>query len=64
MENLQQKSLSHEEVMNQMQKAFDEFHAAISRLQKEQQDVISAIQKRIDQKKIEDIHTLLQQSQQ
>lgn len=53
---------SQKETLAKMEQAFAEFHTAILQLQKEQHDVIAEIQKRIDQKKIQDIHSLLQQS--
>lgn len=47
------------EIMERMNTAFHEFHAAIQELQHKQEDVISHIRKQIEQRKIDEIHTLL-----
>ena len=46
--------------LDQMVKAFDEFHATVIQLKKQQQDVVKHIHTQIDQKKIDQIHTILQ----
>jgi hypothetical protein len=51
-----------EETLRKMQESFNEFHRAILELKRQQHDVISQIRKRIDQKKIQDIHSLLSET--
>ncbi len=48
--------------LEQMTNAFNEFHAQITQLKKQQQDVISHIRSRIDQKKIDEIKNTLSQT--
>lgn len=46
--------------LDQMVNAFEEFHAIVVQLKKEQKDVENHIRTKIDQKKIDQIHSLLQ----
>lgn len=63
MNQLHDQSDVNAETLKKMERAFDEFHSAIMQLKKEQRDIIAEINKRIDQKKVQDIHSLLHQSQ-
>lgn len=47
--------------LKQMVEAFDEFHATVVELKKQQQDVAKHIRSQIDQKKIDQIHSLLKE---
>jgi vacuolar-type H+-ATPase subunit E/Vma4 len=49
-----------QEQMQEMMKAFDEFHATVVALKKQQQTVAKHIRLQIDQKKIDQIHGFLQ----
>jgi len=49
------------EQLEHMVQAFDEFHSTIVDLKKQQQDVAKHIRAQIDQKKIDQIHSLLKQ---
>lgn len=52
----------YEKMMKEMQDAFEEFHIALSKIKADQNEVIKEIHARIDAKKINDIHQLLQQA--